>query len=310
MSALHNDKIITGVEREGAFAFIDVVDSVIKQRELGERFLFVLDQDAQKFKEICQKFGGRTLKFTGDGWLLFFETSWDAVQWALEVRDYIYQRKLFSEPQFTLQHRIGIEFGTALVGESDAWGDPVNVAKRIESAALPNGIGLSIAVYESVKKELERYRDAANRSVLHGRTSVSESKRIVLEMARISQIAESSEVPDSAVITPIESEKPKVATQIGKAADRLSPYMVFVFVAVAIGLVVIAFFEVIFRAPEGSPFNAGVEPGATPAPIVSGKARSETPSKPQDPATAVIDTQTPQIPSSEGEKQLVDYGGN
>jgi len=308
MSALHDHRIITGVEREGAFAFIDVVDSVIKQRELGDQYLLVLNQDATKFKELCEKFGGRTLKFTGDGWLLFFETSLDAVKWALEVRDYIYQRKLFSEPKFVLQHRIGIEYGKALVGDTDAWGDAVNVAKRIESAALPNTIGLSVGVYESVKKDIERYRDAANRSVLHGRTSVTASKNVVVEMARISQIADAA--------APAEAEKPDVdnpgpsgaKTEIVKAADRMSPYIVFVLIAVAIGLLVITYFEIIFRAPEGSPVKANPETHGSRVPTI--KNGPSTPQPNVDPSQPG-DTQTPRIPSSnEANQSFVDYRGN
>ncbi|MBV6458405.1 MAG: hypothetical protein HONBIEJF_01532 [Fimbriimonadaceae bacterium] len=309
MSALHDHRIITGVEREGAFAFIDVVDSVIKQRELGDQFLLVLNQDVTKFKELCEKYGGRTLKFTGDGWLMFFETSLDAAKWALEVRDYIYQRKLFSEPKFVLQHRIGIEYGKALVGETDAWGDPVNVAKRIESAALPNTIGLSVGVYESVKKELERYRDAANRSVLHGRTSVTASKNVVVEMARISQIADGAEPLSLAPIDEPSPEKPKRTDLIGKTADRMSPYIVFTLVAVAIGLVVIAFFEVIFGAPEGSPIQTSFETNGSRVPTIKGPAPAS--GQPAQPEATPVETQTPRIPSSEStDRGFVDYGGN
>ena len=57
-----------------------------------------------------------------------------------------------------IRHRIGINSGAIMAGvigrakfSYDVWGDPVNVASRMESAGLPDCIQISERTYELVK---------------------------------------------------------------------------------------------------------------------------------------------------------------
>ena len=53
-----------------------------------------------------------------------------------------------------LQYRIGINLGDVLVEPDDIYGDGVNVAARLQTAAEPGGVSISGGVYEQVKNKL------------------------------------------------------------------------------------------------------------------------------------------------------------
>jgi len=53
-----------------------------------------------------------------------------------------------------LEHRMGIHLGDIFISESDAMGDGVNIAARLQSEAEPGGICISQTVYDVVKNKL------------------------------------------------------------------------------------------------------------------------------------------------------------
>jgi class 3 adenylate cyclase len=258
--------VITGVEREGAFAFTDVVESVKTQRELGDHYLVILNQDASRFRELAERFGGRALKFTGDGWLLFFDTCRQAVGWALEVRNYLYERYLNTDERFRLKHRIGIDVGTALVGDHDAFGEVVNRSKRIESSALPNRICMSKAVLDQVEKELIKFRDVAGRAVFARPHSKTQGKGVgaSLDMWMIAPIGEFQSDQAVAIVDLPDNKSNSFWAWL---SGKVSPFAIIALIAVAVGLIVIAFFEYFFGPPEYAPPKAEYAPASFAPPV-------------------------------------------
>jgi len=95
--------------------------------------------------------GGRRVKSLGDGLMLEFAESVDAVRCALEIQVAIAERYAALPEDRRVAYRIGIHYGDIIVDEDDIMGEGANVAYRIESFAEPGGICLSDTVYRQVE---------------------------------------------------------------------------------------------------------------------------------------------------------------
>lgn len=96
------------------------------------------------FEPMVARHHGEVIKRIGDGWLVEFASSLDAVNCAIAT-----QKKLTDHAIFKL--RIGIHLGDIVHDdEGDIHGDGVNVAARLEAIAPPCGIAISDQVYNSL----------------------------------------------------------------------------------------------------------------------------------------------------------------
>ena len=97
---------------------------------------------------------GRIVNTTGDGFLIEFASTFDAVRCAVAV-----QRSMAATaagpPERRIQFRVGINVGDVLADGDDILGDSVNIAARLEAIAEPGGICLSAAAYEQVRGKIE-----------------------------------------------------------------------------------------------------------------------------------------------------------
>ena len=79
---------------------------------------------------------GRIVKTTGDGMLVEFASSVDAVTCAIAI-----QRRMAEQAASAIgaqiQYRIGINIGDIIIDGDDIFGDGVNVAARLEGIAEP-----------------------------------------------------------------------------------------------------------------------------------------------------------------------------
>ena len=115
-------------DEEGAFALIE------KQRKI--------------LKPIVSDFGGEWLKEMGDGLLLSFPSSKQAVNCAIKIQHTV---KEIDE----LNLRIGIHQGDILEKDGDIFGDDVNVASRIEPFAAVGGVAISHKVQSDISSSPE-----------------------------------------------------------------------------------------------------------------------------------------------------------
>lgn len=101
----------------------------------------------EKFtRETCSKYNGKVVNFMGDGALLVFVNSTDALEFALDIQT----RFILEE---NIQHRIGINTGEVVFKDGNVYGDSVNVAARIESLGIPGGILISDSTYQLIKNK-------------------------------------------------------------------------------------------------------------------------------------------------------------
>ena len=101
------------------------------------------------------KYHGRLIKTTGDGMLVEFQSVADAVQCAADIQRRMASRNADVSPARLLQFRIGINLGDVIVDDDDIFGDGVNVAARLQEAAVPGGICVSAAVRDQVGDRLD-----------------------------------------------------------------------------------------------------------------------------------------------------------
>lgn len=86
---------------------------------------------------------GKVVKSMGDGWLVEFNSSVDAVTCAMQVQDRLAEREL-------IRLRVGIHLGDISHEDEDVFGNGVNIAARLEALAEPESIAISDAVYGSL----------------------------------------------------------------------------------------------------------------------------------------------------------------
>ncbi len=139
--------------------FTDVVDSTALKAKRGDfRAEELLTRHRAHVERIAKQHSGRIIDWAGDGCFLTFETSSEAVLFAVEL-----QREHLSDLDLPAI-RVGIHMGevTELVradGTVRVEGLTVDLTARLESLAHPNQIVMSEAVYKSARQRL-RHRES------------------------------------------------------------------------------------------------------------------------------------------------------
>ncbi len=95
--------------------------------------------------------GGRIVKTMGDGLLIEFPSTVDAVRAAVEVQHGMAGRNAGLAPDQCMDLRIGVHLGDVVVDDDDLLGDGVNIAARLEGIAEPGGIAISEEVWRHAR---------------------------------------------------------------------------------------------------------------------------------------------------------------
>ena len=143
-----------GHRQLAAIVFTDVVGFSSKVATDEERTLRRVREDIELLADLSAKHSGKIIKTTGDGLLLSFGSAINAVSFAVEAQKQLYNQNQKLSPDEGLEHRMGIHLGDIFLTESDAMGDGVNIAARLQSEAEPGGICVSQTVYDVVKNKL------------------------------------------------------------------------------------------------------------------------------------------------------------
>ncbi|MCJ2051727.1 SUMF1/EgtB/PvdO family nonheme iron enzyme [Methylobacterium sp. J-070] len=98
---------------------------------------------------------GTIVKHMGDGFLAVFDSPLEATRCAIVIQQTIAARNAaVSDKTHWLQYRIGINLGDIIYESNDIFGDGVNIAARLQTAAKPGDVNISGGVYEQVKNKL------------------------------------------------------------------------------------------------------------------------------------------------------------
>jgi len=99
-----------------------------------------------------EKFSGRIVKLTGDGFLAEFSSATNAVLAAHAIQSTIATKVKDIPEEKRMQFRMGVNLGDIFWDDEDIYGDDVNIAARLEGLADPGSILISKAVFDNVKR--------------------------------------------------------------------------------------------------------------------------------------------------------------
>ena len=131
-----------------AIVFTDIVGFTELSAKNEPAALDLLNKQREILKPIVEKHEGAWLKEMGDGLLLTFNTSIEAVNCCIEIQ------KVAKNAQ-DLKLRIAIHQGEVVVQGDDIVGDDVNIASRIEKYAASGGIAISGRVNAALERDPE-----------------------------------------------------------------------------------------------------------------------------------------------------------
>ncbi|MEW6711439.1 MAG: adenylate/guanylate cyclase domain-containing protein [Candidatus Riflebacteria bacterium] len=109
----------------------------------------------QKFvTDVIDRWSGIMVKTLGDGFLVRFESPTNAVQAGIEIQRKLETRNAqMMNPESIVRFRIGINTGEVGIDESgDLFGDPVNIASRIQTFADTNDVFISESTFLAMNR--------------------------------------------------------------------------------------------------------------------------------------------------------------
>jgi TolB-like protein len=135
-----------------AIMFTDIVGFTALMGSDEEKTWEILEKNRQIHKPIITEFNGRWIKELGDGVMATFPTVSDAVNAATKI-----MQACDAANQYQLS--MGIHSAEVIFENGDVFGDGVNIAARIESAAPPGCILVSESVHRNIvnKKDVQTH---------------------------------------------------------------------------------------------------------------------------------------------------------
>jgi class 3 adenylate cyclase len=143
--------------------FCDVTGSTALGEQLDPEVLrAALDRYFEAMRGVIEHHGGTVEKFIGDAVMAVFgiprvheDDALRAVRAAVEIRERL--PAIAEEAGVTLQFRTGVNTGSVLMGEGESYatGDAVNVAARLEQAAVPGEVLIGEATLRLVRGTVE-----------------------------------------------------------------------------------------------------------------------------------------------------------
>jgi TolB-like protein len=126
-----------------AILFADIVGYTSMMQENEDAAVEKINRFREVLEVIAAELNGKVIQYYGDGSLILFNSSTDAVEFAKLLQD-----DLDEEPRVPV--RIGIHMGDVLLNEGNVFGDVVNIASRIQGLAPAGGIYISEMVYRNI----------------------------------------------------------------------------------------------------------------------------------------------------------------
>jgi adenylate cyclase len=101
---------------------------------------------------VFKAFGGRIIKSIGDAFLVTFESPTQAVLAGMALQDRLWQYNRGVLDVERLDVRVAINAGEVRLESNDVFGEPVNIASRVEALAEPGQVFFTEAVYLAMNK--------------------------------------------------------------------------------------------------------------------------------------------------------------
>lgn len=145
-SSVETDRMLATV------LFTDIVNSTVIATTLGDRqWHQLLDNHHHVVRREIERFQGREIKTTGDGFLVLFDGPSRAIRCAVATRDAV--------SHLNIKIRAGLHTGECIVGGEDISGVAVHIAARVLAQANPNEVVVSSTVKDLVVGSGIRFGD-------------------------------------------------------------------------------------------------------------------------------------------------------
>jgi class 3 adenylate cyclase len=160
--------------------FTDIKGSTAYFEKFGDSAgLLMVFQCNSLLSKCVERHGGRVIKTIGDAVMASFEDGAEAVAASIEMQEALTTENAQKPEAHRVTLRIGINYGLGFVKSNDVFGDVVNVASRVESAAGSEQILISDALHEAVAAAGRfRFRHAGKFS-LKGKAEISDLYEVV-----------------------------------------------------------------------------------------------------------------------------------
>src|SRR5262245_21515749 len=119
-----------------------------------EGTLATLKQYRDAMARLIEAHGGRVVNTWGGGLIAEFPSVVEAVRTAVDVQNELAGHNAVRPAATQMRFRIGINLGDVMVEGDDIYGDGVNIAARLQTAAPAGGIVISSTVYDQVRNKM------------------------------------------------------------------------------------------------------------------------------------------------------------
>jgi class 3 adenylate cyclase len=144
--------LLESLRRNVCVLFTDLKGSTSYFEKFGDAAgLMMVHRSTTMLSQAVERHSGRVIKTIGDSVMAVYEDPLAAIASSIEMQEAIDADNKDKEESRRVSVRIGINYGLGLVKSNDVFGDVVNVASRVESAAAPEQILVSDTLYAALK---------------------------------------------------------------------------------------------------------------------------------------------------------------
>jgi class 3 adenylate cyclase/tetratricopeptide (TPR) repeat protein len=136
-----------------AIMFTDIAGfTALTSRQSREENQTMLKEHDQLMLAVVSRYGGRRVKSIGDALLVVFKSPTDGVHCAMAMQDALHEYNRHRTVDKQIHIRVALSMGEVRVQKGDVFGEPVNIAARVEGETPADEIYFSDAVYLSMNK--------------------------------------------------------------------------------------------------------------------------------------------------------------
>jgi class 3 adenylate cyclase/pSer/pThr/pTyr-binding forkhead associated (FHA) protein len=171
------------LRRNVTVLFTDMKGSTAYFEKYGDAAgLLMVHRINTMFAESVNRHQGRVIKTIGDAVMACFDDPAESLAASIEMQQALAADNAVKPEAQRILVRIGLNYGLGIVKSNDVFGDVVNVASRVESAAAPDQILISDTLHQAVSSTARFRIRAAGKFALKGVTEQRELFEVMWDL--------------------------------------------------------------------------------------------------------------------------------